>query len=171
MKNYTKIINQNYRSFGHQEKSNWCWAATSSNVARGKSVVIGQCHIANLCLTQCSNNCTAQSCNQPHYLHEALKNIKSFNKWVPGKLPRHQVKSELNANRTIGVRIAWQGSNNGHFILIFGYAIFHKARPDLHYFVFDPLKSYGVQLLRASALESTNGYQLAGTWSETILTN
>lgn len=171
MKNYIRIINPNYRLFTHQEKTNWCWAATSSNVARAKSTVASQCIIAKLCLTNCLNNCTGDACNQPHYLHKALASVNSFNQWRPGKLSRREVKSELKSNRPIGVRIAWHGSNNGHFILIFGYIIHNAIRPDLHYFVFDPLKSLGVQLLRASALESVNGYQLTGTWSETILTN
>jgi len=171
MKKYKKVTASNYRAFSHQEKSNWCWAATSSNVAREKSTIVSQCFIAKQCLGNCPKNCVGGTCNQPHYLGQALASINLFAGWALGKPSRQRVIKELNANRPIGVRIAWQGSTNGHFILIFGYAIFNATRPDLHYFIFDPLKTQGVQLLRASAIESVNGYQLSGTWSETIFTS
>lgn len=165
-----KVVHPRCRSLQFQEKTYWCWAATASNVAYCNAHSVSQCLVAASCLQACTNGCFDAKCNTPYYLEKALLQIGRLNIWKAGRIARSQVVTELTLNRPIGVRISWQGSSDGHFILIVGYGFKKKAPNQFFYLVFDPLESMGFQALPASAMERVGGYNVIGTWSETLLT-
>lgn len=170
MKNLTKVVHPHCQHLRFQEKTNWCWAATTSNVELCNGKNVAQCAIAANSLPNYSVACSSNWCNTPYFLTEALKSVKNFGGHYGYRIARDYVRYQLDHDRPVGVRIAWEGSDDGHFILIVGYGFKRSDELSFFYLVFDPLADQGFQALPARNMERINGYHGKGTWAETILT-
>lgn len=152
----------------HQERDNWCWAATTSYVASCLGQFTAQCTVAEASLSTCKGNCHGASCDSPYYLTEALKTVKRFGKWRQGPATLREVKREILEGRPLGVRIGW-ANGTGHFVLIVGVG-YSASRPNIpRLAIFDPLPDVGLHIVRATTL-GKNRYQTTGKWTETIFT-
>lgn len=169
MPHLTKVVHAQCQYLDFQRKTNWCWAATTSNVAICDGKNINQCTIVGSSLPNYSVNCSTEPCNIPYFLTEALKTINKFGSHFSGRITRGKVQKEIDLNRPVGVRIAWRNSNDGHFILIVGYGFQRRNRKNFYYLVFDPAVDQGFQTMSGNRFESVNGYNGTGSWSETIL--
>lgn len=170
MTKLAKVVHPHCKQLHFQEKANWCWVATTSNVESCHGKLAAQCGIAAKSLPNYSVQCSTDACNIPYYLCEALKVVNKLQIAYRFRIKRTLVQRELDKKRPIGVRISWSGSDDGHFILIVGYGLKERDRNQFFYLIFDPLKGQGFQVLPASAMERPNGYNGTGTWTETILT-
>lgn len=118
-----------------QEKSEWCWAATSVSVDRffRPDSTHTQCDIASLALGLhcCDNGKPAQSdaCNGPHPLNPVLGQLHLLAADpILKPLTFDRVQQEIDAGRPICVLIKWldnqgQVTDRGHFIAINGYHV------------------------------------------------
>lgn len=118
-----------------QEKSEWCWAATSVSVDlffRPDSTHT-QCDMASLVLDLpcCDDGKPAQSdaCNAPHALNPVLGRLHLLAADpILTPLTFDRVQKEIDAGRPVCVLIKWldnQGhvTDRGHFIAINGYHV------------------------------------------------
>lgn len=171
MPHLTRVVHPQCQHLDFQLKTNWCWAATASNVAICDGKNIHQCTIAGNSLPGYSVSCATEQCNTPYFLSNALRTIGKFGQHRCGRMPRSAVREEIDLGRPVGVRIAWRDSDDGHFILIVGYGFQRRSRNNFYYLVFDPAVDQGFQAMSGNRLESIDGYNGTGTWSETILVN
>jgi hypothetical protein len=108
----------------HQNQTNWCWAAVTASIAayyQNKGWT--QCRVVNDRLGQvvCCQDGSSTTCNQPFYLDQALGRVGNLANYVASPLTMNQIRTEIDANRPIGVRIGWM-NGGGHFITVRGYS-------------------------------------------------
>jgi hypothetical protein len=115
-----------------QSKDKWCWAAVSASIERyflpnsswtqcrvARSLAAGQ----KLSGVSVNANCcgSPDACNKPAALDDALRVVGRLKAIVPGPLSFDDVRTEIDNNRPVGVRIGWDGG--GHFVAIHGYHV------------------------------------------------
>jgi hypothetical protein len=147
-----------------QQQTNWCWSAVSVGVAARAGAVWQQCNIAALELGQncCPAGTNSSTCNVPYYLDRALTRVGHFASMIGGVAPLNpQVMTEVNANRPVGVRIAWVGGG-AHFIAIAGYSTSGGQFVDVE----DPW--YSASTVAYAVLQ--NAYKGTGSWTRTYWT-
>ena len=149
-----------------QDRDNWCWAAVADYIAFSLSSAPGQCVIANACLPHvCGGGCSNQACDVPHRLEHSLSCAGHPAQHVPGALSEQVVVAELDAERPLGVRIAWRNTTLGHFLTIVGYVFDDKG--GRKYVVYDPAPPGTIEYLSHYYL-ATN-YKSQGTWTDSYL--
>jgi hypothetical protein len=107
-----------------QQQTQWCWAAVavSTSLYYDPSSSWTQCSLASAELGQttcCQNGASAQ-CNRPWYLDRALSRTGNLANWASGSVALNTIRSQIDSNRLLGVRIGWSGGG-GHFVLLEGY--------------------------------------------------
>jgi len=112
-----------------QLESEWCWAAVSCTTDHffDTASTLTQCTIATEVLNPL--NCCggdAEKCNQAMRLQDALQPIGRLGNTIEGSLPFLELKSEIDADRPVAVRIAWFGGG-AHFVLICGYELMQSG--------------------------------------------
>ena len=151
-------------SIEQQQQSQWCWSAVSASVARyfDAQSPWSQCSLAaaELAKTQCCQSGSSAACNQPWYLDRALTRVQHFGALFPA-LPFGSVAAEIDANKPIGARIAWNGGG-GHFTILAGY---NTADETLE--VFDPWDG-SHSLIPYNIFQ--NSYRGSGTWTNSYTT-
>jgi len=117
-----------------QDQSNWCWAAVASSVERyyAPQSKWCQCRFASamakktkLRVADCGTCKKAKrlpkTCNQPWYLHRALKLVGR----LAGK-PKHkpisfsQIRKQIKKRRPVCLMIRWGAGPDAHFVVISG---------------------------------------------------
>jgi hypothetical protein len=119
-----------------QSKDKWCWAAVSASIERHflPNSTWTQCRVARSLaakkkLTDISGiaipvnaNCCGDPdvCNQAAGLDDALRAVGRLKSFVSRPLTFTEVRSEIDDNCPVGVRIGWP-DRGGHFVAIHGY--------------------------------------------------
>lgn len=146
-----------------QQESEWCWAAVSASVERflQPGSYLTQCEIASEVM---GVDCCSEPdlYDEPEMLQDALGAVGRL-RGVTGRLTFEQLQSEINANRPVCIRIAWDGGG-AHFVALSGYNVTGSGARTVD--VADPFYS-----------ESTQDFDLfpqyyhgGGTWTATFLT-
>jgi hypothetical protein len=149
----------------HQQQTNWCWAAVSTSVAQYYDPATSwtQCAVANgeLGRTDCCGGAASTSCNVYGTLNTALTRVGHLDRMVSGGATFQEVDDEIDAERPLGLRVAWSGGG-AHFLAVIGYleGVVEYVAVD------DPI--YGKSDLTFSAL--TTSYQGSGSWTHTYYT-
>jgi hypothetical protein len=146
----------------HQRQTQWCWAAVTSSVAAFfRNPLWTQCRVVNDGLGQaaCCADGFSAACNRPWYLDKSLGRTGNLGAYSTGPLSLAQVRSELDAECPIGVRIGWAGGG-GHFVAVGGY-----SDPQL-VDVRDPW--FGISVLDYTQFRT--GYQGNGRWTHSYRT-
>jgi hypothetical protein len=151
----------------HQIYSNWCWAATSTSVAKFYSAATTwtQCKVAcaEKSLSTCCNTPVPSPCNTYGTLDTSLTTVGHFNKWeAAGSTTFAKVKAEILAGRPIGARTAWSGGG-AHFVAIYGYQDYGSSQ---YLMVDDPIS--GKQTMTWNTFRTS--YRSSGTWTHTFYT-
>ena len=110
-----------------QQETNWCWAAVSVSLDHyfNSESTLSQCQIADKVLPgDCCND--PDSCNQTMKLQDVLRPRGRLSSAMVGYPPFQQIKSELDANRPLAVRIAWF-DGGAHFVVICGYSVMQSG--------------------------------------------
>ncbi len=117
-----------------QEQSNWCWAAVATSVGLFfRTGLWTQCGVASSSIPafpgsdssaptpQCCSDGTG-NCNTYGYLDVALETTESFASFAAGALDFESLTTDLNDQRPVCVRIAWNPISLGaaHFVAIVG---------------------------------------------------
>ena len=149
-----------------QLQSNWCWAAVATSVSLfyWKSSNWTQCGVVSTTLgrNDCCNSPTPSACDVYGYLDKALTTTSNYKQMVSGAISFSAIQSEINAGRTIGARIGWNGGG-GHFVVIYGYWSLGAATS---LYIGDPI--YGDSVVSLATF--TSNYQGAGTWTHSYFT-
>lgn len=136
-----------------QEDQQWCWASVTQAVEDWKSNSVDQAHIASNHITPGNLlTCTlplsvggasclpcGQGCGGPHYLSHVLDERGDLaaggaqNKVVDF----NDVRTSVDANKPLPLRINWSSDNSGHFICVIGYQVDGDGTQRV--IVFDPL--------------------------------
>lgn len=133
-----------------QEDDQWCWAAVTQAIARWRGESLTQVEVASWHISPeagelvCANppapapSCgpCKRGCTDPHSLGKVLDERDLL---VPGgdkngRPSFKEIQAAIKENRPVPVRIAWNGSNSGHFICVTGYVAGERVR------VHDPLE-------------------------------
>ncbi len=145
-----------------QERTYWCWAATSVSVVRffDPASHWTQRSVAYEVLGEnCSEDCT-EGC--PHdevaCLDEALERVSCLSRMSTGVDGPKTVKGEIDAGRPLCMRIQWK-SGGGHFLAIVGW--FLAADRGTVYIVEDP--AYG--RTRIASSDIVTRYREIGRWT------
>jgi hypothetical protein len=114
-----------------QLQTNWCWSAVSTSIALffNPQAPWTQCSLARAELAQTTNSadcCTAPSnsgvCNEPWYLHTALRRVGHFDRSTAAAATFTEVSTEIGARRPICVRFEWAGGGGAaHFFVVEGF--------------------------------------------------
>jgi len=152
-----------------QKKSRWCWAAIATAVgAYYKSSDIDQEELVNILLKDIESKKEDYSQkdlkekNINFKLDIALKHVKSFSHWTPGKPVFDRIQYEINQGRPFAVRLEWY-KGGAHYILIKGYTPEQKEL-----LIEDPL--HGSTILPYEGFPGN--YKFSGAvWTETFWTN
>ncbi|WP_083802276.1 IS630 family transposase [Micromonospora sp. ATCC 39149] len=149
----------------YQQQTNWCWSATATSVSLFYNPTSGwyQCYLANAELGQstCCSDGSAPRCNQPWYLDRALNRVGNLDHWQVGALTMTAIRSEIDAGRPVGARIAWSGGG-AHFVVISGYLDYGT----IYLAIQDPW--YGPSFPSYDTFRTA--YQGTGTWTHTYFT-
>lgn len=146
----------------YQTQTNWCWAACGASVGNyywGPSRYT-QCGIANACqnkTTCCSN---PSGCNQYGFLDLALQKARSFRSMNGGTTAYNTLKTEIDACKPVGTRVAWNGGG-AHFMMVTGYND-NGSKITIQ----DPW--YGTSKIAYASYAS--GYQGGGSWTHSYFT-
>ena len=148
-----------------QQQTNWCWAATSTSTAvyYNATTTWTQCTVANgeTGRTDCCGTGGSGACNVYGFLDTALTRVGHFDHRDNSAGTFASMKTEINAGRPVGIRVAWSGGG-ADFLAIIGYlddATNYVA-------VDDPI--YGKSDITFATLTST--YQSTGSWTHTYYT-
>lgn len=148
--------------------TNTCWAAVAVAVAEifgGKSTQCGiiESIFGDECCDEGKDFIDAE-CDRNDYLPSALGDyLDSENDAAEYKTKRF-VKKEIDADAPIGVRINWNDSDSGHFVLITGYV---EWRSVTHLYIDDPKDGWR-RIWRHDRFVSA--YDEVGTWHVTFET-
>ena len=150
-----------------QQEEYWCWAAVSISMRsfygrNGNGLT--QCQLAGSVLNR-SDCCEGGACDIPAELDTALKCADVSVERFPGSLDAQNITYQLNNNRPIGVRIAWDVAN-AHFVAVFG--IFPDSSGQMWVDVGDPDPSVLFGTTPLSAL--TSRYRGQGVWTHSYVT-
>ncbi|MCY9511895.1 C39 family peptidase [Paenibacillus larvae] len=100
-----------------QEKSNWCWAASSTSILKFKGINVDQCDfVKHVKSTTTCNNVTAN-------VKEAQSGMHDYglsSKYYKGNLSVTQVQDQIDEGNPIYVSWGWK-TGGGHAIVIYGY--------------------------------------------------
>lgn len=112
-----------------QQTEVWCWAATSEMVLQYYNVQTPQCEILSKytgfsCCFSLAPVCY-QAAPSLQTIQAVLRVEGRLNSTVTGRLSYSQVKREIDAGRPLIV--AYQGSFNGHVVVIYGYDPKHES--------------------------------------------
>jgi hypothetical protein len=164
-----KLLNTRSLAFTMQAQvySNWCWAATSTSVAKFYSAASAwtQCKVAcaEKSLTTCCNTPVPAPCNTYGTLGTSLTTVGHFNKSELAPATTFaKVKAEIQAGRPIGARTAWSGGG-AHFVAIYGYQDYGGQQ---YLMVDDPIS--GKQTMTWATFQTK--YRNSGTWTHTYYT-
>jgi hypothetical protein len=130
-------------SVSYQLRTYWCWAAVAKGIVDlyDSTNQFSQCSIATAVLgaAKCTDCMNDDSCNSLAELQTAVTKVGHFAAKQECQPPYDDVlqitKTEIDAGRPVGARIAWQ-DNSGHFVLICGYSVDGSGNVGL--FVADP---------------------------------
>lgn len=108
-----------------QEKSQWCWVATSKTVVNHyKNTFPSQCALYGWgkAVSGCSGN---QPGSFTTDVQRALQgaSMSNYGAAVNGQISHSHVKTEINNNRVVMVRWGWKstGLSTGHMVVLSGY--------------------------------------------------
>ena len=142
-----------------QEKTNWCWAATTASVSRffDSTSTWTQSGVAAACLAR--SYCPQEwPCNVPYYLDRALATTKNMRgSPAASNIEVAIVREELQLDRPVCCHVKWNGGG-GHFLAIYGV---DADDEDLQ--VADPL--FGLSTLPYETFATR--YRGIGTWDYT----
>lgn len=147
--------------------SNWCWAATSTSVAKFYSAASAwtQCKVAckEKNLTTCCNTPVPSPCNTYGTLGSSLTTVGHFKTSEAASATTFaKVKAEILAGRPVGARTAWSGGG-AHFVAIYGYQELGALK---YLMIDDPIS--GKQTMTWATFQSS--YRNSGTWTHTYYT-
>jgi hypothetical protein len=149
-----------------QQQLNWCWAAVAVSVAQfylPASPWSQQCDVAGHELTKsCCPPGSNAACDIPWYLDLALQRVGHLNTWAAGPVPAATIQGEIDADRPLGTRIAWN-TGGGHFVVLSGY-----SSPAAGHFVTVEDPFWGQSILPLAMFQTA--YQGTGSWSHAYLT-
>jgi hypothetical protein len=151
-----------------QEQTNWCWAAVGTSIG----LLFGtgpwtQCETATACLNLPGLNCcvTPDTCNVYGFLDLALSHTRSLAALVSGTETAAVLESELDSNRPVCARIAWDGQG-AHFLAISGYSDPQGDGTQITIELEDPFFGAASMLLA----EFPANYHSGGAWTDSYLT-
>ena len=149
-----------------QKMDQWCWAAVAVSVNHlyKPGSTLGQCDIAGLVLQKsCCPH--AEACNEPQKLQDVLgpSGINLLSEVISSSISFEKVKKEGQEQRPVCVRIGWDDTNSGHFVIIDRVGSLQDGDEAVH--VLDPL--HADSWLRYSDFVSS--YQSHGHWTGTFL--
>ncbi len=154
--------------FAAQQTQVWCWAAASEMVLNYNGNPIRQCEIVTSWVGpqhQCCGYGTPTcvfSAPDLQFIQETLANAGMPSILAGGPLSFATVRDQIdNGNPMI---VAYQGSFNGHVVVIYGYDDIEPGGPYLA--IHDPL--YGSVLVEYG---TANLYAGSSIWSDTIMLN
>ncbi len=120
-----------------QERDQWCWAAVSTAIIRGKGTFVSQCTVAEYTRIHAtwhnfgSVDCCVdplQGCNYWNYnwgfagsIQDILQNWGISNYGYGASLALSMVQSNINENKPFIIRWGWTGGG-GHFLVGYGVA-------------------------------------------------
>ncbi|HXD93082.1 MAG TPA: C39 family peptidase [Bacteroidia bacterium] len=151
-----------------QVQTEWCWATCATMVVHFYgSPNANKCDFANWLFTQttCCINPDSNNCNQGCQTDDIKK---VYSQWgiestINGSVTSNILVAEIDANRPIEVRFAWDdgygGYSGGHVVLVVGYE--NSPSPDT-FLVNDPW--YGQGFHNYNELMTAYG---KGVWSNT----
>jgi hypothetical protein len=149
-----------------QQQPNWCWAAVATSVAQFYNSATSwteQCDLASAELVKsCCPAGSNAACDIPWYLDSALARVGHYNTYGTGPAPLPIIKTEIDNNRPLGVRVAWSGGG-AHFVAISGYAT--SPGGDV-VTIDDPIHARSTLLL--STFQSS--YRGTGSWTHSYWT-
>lgn len=106
------------------------------------------------------------ACDQPWYLNRALARVNHLGVLTSARPSNSVLLSEIQQGRPVGLRIQWNGTNSGHFVMVTGYDDTNPALITLD--IDDPF--YGHSTVDASQFPGT--YQTTGgQWTHTYQTH
>jgi hypothetical protein len=148
-----------------QEEGNWCWAAVSAAVDRyfDPAKALAQCEIASkvLGVKNCCYNKDAH--NEGAALEDALGAVNRQREPPCGAIGFEQLKSEIDAEMPVCVRIAWT-KGGAHFVSLYGYRISESGARTIE--VGDPWYGNSTQDFDQFPVY----YRGGGEWTDTFLT-
>jgi hypothetical protein len=148
-----------------QLHSQWCWAACSTGVSHffAPASAWTQCKVvtAELGMNTCCQEPAPKRCDRPWYLERALRRTGNLADWKRGTVPLSAIRTQIDAGRPVGARIAWAGGG-AHFVMISG--CLSDATGMLE--VRDSI--YGTSEI--SIANFASGYQGNGSWTHTYFT-
>lgn len=151
-------------SMQQQSETNWCWAASSTSVSEyyKPASTWTQCKVADTALgqTSCCQNGSSASCNIPWYLGKALGIVGHDGGYDPKPEPLTTVRTEVDADRPLGFRVAWN-QGGAHFGILVGYDTVAQTVE-----VRDPW--WGNSTLPYNVFRSN--YQGMGSWQQSYFT-
>jgi len=152
---------------GRQLHSNWCWAAVATSVAKyyrprstwTQCAVVGRELGRKVCCRKGANG----KCNVIGHLQKSLKVVghAEHPPFIKRAVSFSRARREMDADRPLGVRTQWAGSDVGHFVAVVGY---HKEFDMLT--VADPY--YGRQNVDYEAFRDS--YRGIGSWTHSYYT-
>lgn len=151
-----------------QGPSQWCWACASTSIAQHYPAprYSQPCDLVNdeLGQTTCCQNGHSVNCDQPWFLDLALKRTGNFDSAIPRSLTLLEIKTEVDSDRPIGVRIEW-GDGSGHFVVVGGYDDTLPVGSE-RVQIYDSLYGDG----QADISQFTSAYLGSGRWTDTYFT-
>ena len=148
-----------------QIEPNWCWAAVSVSVGRYffPQSTSTQCKVAGTVLSR--TDCCAEpaACNQPAHLEAGLKAVNRPPNILVRALTFDEIRKQIDQQRPVCVRIAWNGGPRGHFVVISGYQLLRSGIQQIN--VADPFYA-------DSSIDYNDfvfDYQGNGQWTATFL--
>jgi hypothetical protein len=171
----------------HQGQTEWCWSAVAICVAQlmGNPGQWTQCSLATAQLNPTNGGCCPDGsnpteCNVTTQLEACLglvQHLRTPTNASPnpteGVPDPSIIMQEIDNNRPIGVRIAWDESGDqGHFVLVTGY---DNSTSDFAVWINDPENPEGAPPFQYSLVALQNsGYQSSsgktGSWSFSYFT-
>jgi hypothetical protein len=155
-----------YFTMEHQLESNWCWAATSTSVAKfyDPDSTWTQCLVANnqTGRTDCCGSGASGACNVYGFLDKALTAVGRLQSWSGSVASTSQIETEVTFARPLCLRVAWSGGG-AHFLAIKGQ---YSTNGTDYVTVDDPI--YGLSNVAYNTLKTA--YQGSGSWTHTYFT-
>jgi hypothetical protein len=110
-----------------QEMSNWCWAAIAASIGDYfQTSHLNQREIASQildfsCAAFREDTSLASRCNQSAMLDDALRLVKGYSHWSPGRPAFKQVQAAIDRGCPVCPCIEWH-RGGFHYVVIIGYA-------------------------------------------------
>jgi hypothetical protein len=147
-----------------QQESEWCWAAVSASVDHyfQPGSYSTQCAIASQVIP--GDACAQPDVyDEPEQLQDALDVVGRL-RGVTWPLTFEQLQAEINANRPVCIRIAWD-QGGAHFVALTGYQVLSSGVRTVD--VADPFYAASTEDFDMFPAY----YHGGGTWTASFLTN